>query len=281
MKNYLRVHLVQAEPMTRGEHLKSKNLAFIPAPGTSEDDPGYLVVYPDGYRSWCPKASFEKQGFEVRRDDRITPEDVAEFVTRGGVRFQKIGEKTTLVSRRYSTGIEDFDTSSCVDPANFNIEVGAKIASEKLDDRVWMFLGWLLAWAKNGVDRKTLILPEEVAAPAEVAKPVDPVAPDSEPAVPAMSFGDAIEAMKAGKKVTRRGWNGKGMFLWLKPSTNIKAEWCKDEMLKGLVEANGGEILGLGTICMYTHDSTGRKAILTGWLASQSDMLALDWQVVD
>lgn len=96
-----------------------------------------------------------------------------------------------------------------------------------------------------------------------------------------MTFGMAIEAMKSGKKVARKGWNGKGMFLWLKPATTIKAEWCKDEMLKGLVEANGGEILGLGTICMYTHDSTGRKAILTGWLASQSDMLYDDWVIVD
>jgi hypothetical protein len=99
--------------------------------------------------------------------------------------------------------------------------------------------------------------------------------------VDGMTFGMAIEAMKAGKKVARAGWNGKGMFLWLKPATTIKAEWCKDEMLKGLVEANGGEILGLGTICMYTHDSTGRKAILTGWLASQSDMLFDDWQIVE
>lgn len=96
-----------------------------------------------------------------------------------------------------------------------------------------------------------------------------------------MTFGMAIEALKLGKKVTRRGWNGKGMFLWLKPAANIKAEWCKDEMLKGLVEANGGEIIGLGTICMYTHDATGRKAILTGWLASQSDMLSKDWVVVE
>ena len=39
-----------------------------------------------------------------------------------------------------------------------------------------------------------------------------------------MTFGQAIEAMKQGKKVARSGWNGKGMFLWLKPSTNIKAE---------------------------------------------------------
>ena len=96
-----------------------------------------------------------------------------------------------------------------------------------------------------------------------------------------MTFGQAIEALKQGKKVARRGWNGKGMFLWLKLQVNIQADWCKDEMLKSLVEENGGEILGLGTVCMYTHDSTGRKAILTGWLASQSDMLYEDWMIVE
>lgn len=94
-----------------------------------------------------------------------------------------------------------------------------------------------------------------------------------------MDFGDAIRALKQGKKVTRRGWNGRGMFLYLKPATMVKAEWCHDPGLKALCEANGGELLALGTICMYTHDSTGRNAILTGWLASQSDMLLDDWEV--
>ena len=99
--------------------------------------------------------------------------------------------------------------------------------------------------------------------------------------VDGMTFGMAIEMMKRGKKVARKGWNGKGVYLWLKPSAQIKAEWCKDEMLKKAAEENGGEILGLGTICMYTHDSTGHKAVLTGWLASQSDMLCEDWEVVE
>jgi hypothetical protein len=96
-----------------------------------------------------------------------------------------------------------------------------------------------------------------------------------------MTFGDAIEALKAGKKVARQGWDGKGMFLWLKPGTEIKSEWCKDPELKKLADDNGGIIAGLPTICMYTHDSTGRKAILTGWLASQSDMLLEDWFIVE
>ena len=91
-----------------------------------------------------------------------------------------------------------------------------------------------------------------------------------------MDFGDAIRALKAGHKVARKGWNGREMFLWLKPACTIKADWCKDPMLKGLAEANGGTIEALGTICMFT----AQKQILSGWLASQTDMLAEDWVIV-
>lgn len=94
-----------------------------------------------------------------------------------------------------------------------------------------------------------------------------------------MNFGQAIEALKKGEKVTRTGWNGKGMYLWLKPSTIVKSEWCKDPVLKEICDENAGEIEALGTICMYTTNSSGRKAILTGWLASQSDMLLEDWEI--
>lgn len=90
------------------------------------------------------------------------------------------------------------------------------------------------------------------------------------------TFGEAIEALKQGKKVARKGWNGKGMYLWLKPAATIKAEWCKDPILKDIAEANGGEVVALGTICMKTADGK----ILTGWLASQTDMLLEDWVIV-
>ena len=89
-------------------------------------------------------------------------------------------------------------------------------------------------------------------------------------------FGGAIRALNLGLKVARKGWNGKGMFLWLKPAATVKAEWCKDPILKALAEANGGEIEALGTICMFT----AQKQILSGWLASQTDMLAEDWVIV-
>ena len=92
-----------------------------------------------------------------------------------------------------------------------------------------------------------------------------------------LTFGEAIEALKQGKKVAREGWNGKGMFLWLKPATTIKSDWCKDPILKSIVDANGGETEALGTICMKTADGK----VLTGWLASQTDMLLEDWIIVE
>lgn len=93
---------------------------------------------------------------------------------------------------------------------------------------------------------------------------------------PVMDFGNAINLLKNGYKVTRLGWNGKGMFLWLKPAATIKSEWCKDPVLKGIVDAAGGQTEALGTICMKTADGK----VLTGWIASQTDMLAEDWVVV-
>jgi hypothetical protein len=92
-----------------------------------------------------------------------------------------------------------------------------------------------------------------------------------------MKFGDAIEALKAGARVARQGWNGKGMYLWLLPAATVKAEWCREAHLKEKAESNGGEIECLGSIRMFTAD----KKVLTGWLASQTDMLAEDWMIVE
>jgi hypothetical protein len=90
-------------------------------------------------------------------------------------------------------------------------------------------------------------------------------------------FGWAIRQLKAGNRVQRTGWNGKGMYLWLLPAATVKAEWCREPHLKAQAEANGGEIEALGSIRMMTAD----RKVLTGWLASQTDMLSDDWQLAD
>ncbi len=92
-----------------------------------------------------------------------------------------------------------------------------------------------------------------------------------------LNFGQAIESLKAGGMVCRAGWNGKGMYLWLLPAAFVPVEWCKEPHLKQLAEENGGHLDCLGSIRMKTADGK----VLTGWLASQTDMLAEDWMILE
>lgn len=92
---------------------------------------------------------------------------------------------------------------------------------------------------------------------------------------PGLNIGAAIKALKAGSRVARPEWNG--AYLWLLPAATVKAEWCREPHLKAQAEANGGEIECLGSIRMMTAD----HKVLTGWLASQIDILADDWTILD
>lgn len=94
----------------------------------------------------------------------------------------------------------------------------------------------------------------------------------------AMSFGHAIAALKSGYKVARAGWNGKGMWLVLVPGTPSAPlrDGTPYKTATGLDEC---EILP--RIDMWTINAHGRRAMLPGWLASQTDMLADDWTIVD
>ena len=90
-------------------------------------------------------------------------------------------------------------------------------------------------------------------------------------------IGWAVKQMHNGLRVRRAGWNGKGMYLWLMPAADVKAEWCREPHLKELAERNGGSVKALGSIRMLT----AQGEVLTGWLASQSDLLATDWETAE
>ena len=92
-----------------------------------------------------------------------------------------------------------------------------------------------------------------------------------------LTFGEAIEALKTGFKVARSGWNGKGMFLFLLPAGTIPKSAIHDNKLREILADNGSDSFeALASIRMKTADNK----ILTGWLASQTDMLAEDWMIL-
>lgn len=92
-----------------------------------------------------------------------------------------------------------------------------------------------------------------------------------------MTFGQALEALKAGKRVARAGWNGKGMWLSLSGNgiRHVPAGGFWSENNADFARSQGGAAPVLPCITMKT--ATGE--ILMGWLASQTDMLADDWSI--
>lgn len=95
--------------------------------------------------------------------------------------------------------------------------------------------------------------------------------------VQGMTFGEAIQQMKWGNKVARQGWNGKGMWLIFVPGQK-EVQLKEDTPYHKALGETSIEILP--HIDMWTINAEGRRAMLPGWLASQSDMLAEDWFVV-
>lgn len=82
-----------------------------------------------------------------------------------------------------------------------------------------------------------------------------------------MNIGSAVQYLKAGEKVARRGWNGKGMFLVLiSPDDN--------QFFEITYKPFDGKLLEY--VAMKTADGN-----LIPWLCSQADLLSDDWVMVD
>lgn len=94
-----------------------------------------------------------------------------------------------------------------------------------------------------------------------------------------MNFGEAISKLQAGYKVARSGWNGKGMFIiqaggYIVPKDNLRPG--------GPITKEFLESRGVDEMIIQPHFDmwTAQNQYQTGWLASQSDMQATDWELV-
>ncbi|MFB5568662.1 DUF2829 domain-containing protein [Bacillus cereus] len=89
-----------------------------------------------------------------------------------------------------------------------------------------------------------------------------------------MCFSSALRALKDGKRVSRRGWNGKGMYI-------VK----QNGYPQGIpINSNTAQATGLpeGTVCKflpYLMMKTADNSFVP-WLVSQTDLMAEDWELV-
>jgi len=97
-----------------------------------------------------------------------------------------------------------------------------------------------------------------------------------------LTIGEALVWLKRGRKVCRAGWNGKGMWIVLMPELKLPPHSSQEPGAK--VNDRTAKHIGVDTpldsrpyIAMWTAQGQWQP----GWLASQADMLADDWMVVD
>ena len=200
------------------------------------------------------------------------------------VEYNRFGETNTHCTITTKSGFTFTGESACVDPNNYNKELGEKYAYENAFEKMWMpYWFWLhkaLADHDNRLqppsdDNKIKALAETdyQSKLNEAQNLIDSYSKrettDSGSVLPKtkrLSFGDAIAALKEGLRVERAGWNGKGMWLIYIGGN----EYDVDAPLR----FNTTELSPY--IAMKTADNK-----LVPWLASQTDVLAEDWQIVE
>ena len=148
MSKFIGVKMVDAVPMTAGQaHDNGYRIG-----NHSFEEAGYEVTYNDNYKSWSPKNVFESTYFEIKADDKLSPEDINNFIKSESC--TTVGRKTTVGVLTCLTGFEATVSSSCVKPENYDINIGKQYAIEKAKDQIWAGLGFVLQWAINGLKKK-------------------------------------------------------------------------------------------------------------------------------
>lgn len=113
---------------------------------------GYEVTYTDGYKSWYPKEVADKVYFKLNKENDgsiIQREDVDNFIKMD--KSETISDKTAFVHAHTITGVDYFETHSYVDSKNYNSEFATQCAMNKVINKVWDSLDFILQWARNGL----------------------------------------------------------------------------------------------------------------------------------
>lgn len=181
---------------------------------------------------------------------RVTKEFLESEIDK--VEYTRIGGTLTHCIIYTHDGFAFTGESACVDPAQFDEEIGKQIAYKVAFDKMYMPYGF---WLHKTLQHQNQAEDGENKTESQQ-----------------LTFGNAIEQLKLGKTVARQGWNGKGMFLFVvKGATVTEAiEDCYGD------PAKKGVHTALDAIYMHTVQGD-----LVPWLASQTDMLSEDWQVVN
>ncbi len=156
MKQYIGTKLIEAEKAYRVDG-KVVTLAENRVPCGNEVERGYKVRYADGYESFSPAEVFERAYLPLEVNGKLkteAPSISAEMVERFIDHHETVtmGGKTTVVRAVLKNGFEIVESSSCVSAENYDEKLGEEICMERIRNKIWELLGFLLQTAVGGVN---------------------------------------------------------------------------------------------------------------------------------
>ena len=156
MKQYIGTKLIEAEKAYRVDG-KVVTLAENKVPCGNEVERGYKVRYADGYERFSPQGVFESAYLPLEVNGMLktaAPSISAEMVERFIDHRETVtmGGKTTVVRAVLKNGFVIVESSSCVSAENYDEKLGEEICMERIRNKVWELLGFLLQTAVGGVN---------------------------------------------------------------------------------------------------------------------------------
>lgn len=174
-------------------------------------------------------------------DIRVTQEQIDILLNNSDIEVKTVFGKCTTVAVKLKNGFILTESSACVDPANYDAELGKKLCLQHIENRLWELEGYALQKRVG----------------------------ESLPTTSIGSFGWAIDLLRHGYKMCRRGWNGKKQYIELATCISYVGHDV------GVVNVNHENIGNKATAFV------GTSGVQMGWLASQADMLADDWELAE
>ncbi len=175
----------------------------------------------------------------------ITIEDINELIENSEVTVATAFDKVTIVTCKLPNGFVITESSGAVDKANYSEELGKNVCLERIKNKLWELEGYALTKSITTSDKESTF----------------------DLNTKTLHFGEAIRLIKQGKKVARKNWNGEGMYIFKVGINTFLTNANLTDLENPVINES---------IAMKTADGS----VCIGWLASQADMLADDWQVV-
>ena len=186
------------------------------------------------------------------------------------VEYNRLGGTITHCTIHTKSGFTFTGESACVNPNNFDPKIGEQVAYDNAFEKMWLPYGF---WLHKAMLEFSNLNVCNAQCECDNDESLSGMVKDWQiPNDTTFDFGTAVEALKQGARVARAGWNGKGISLIL----------IKGEAVVECIKWRYGDPTPNSTLKVL--DSIYMRTVqgdLVPWLASQTDVLAEDWQIVE